>query len=87
MTKNATNAASNSELKIKGVLEERGVQVLEKNNIESLTQRGYGVKEDTKLILAFYEALYLLDKELLDVQNQVTNKMDFRSLLDRYEKI
>ena len=87
MTKNATNAASNSELKIKGVLEERGVQVLEKNNIESLTQRGYGVKEDTKLILAFYEALYLLDKELLDVQNQVTNKMDFRSLLDRYEII
>jgi tRNA-intron endonuclease len=36
--------------------------------------------------LAFYEALYLLDKELLEVKDKKKKTVDFQSLLQRYEK-
>lgn len=87
MNNTTTNPASTCEPKIKGALEEKGVRVLEKNSFDSLIQRGYGMEEDAKLMLTFYEALYLLDKELLEVQNEDGTEMDFRNLLEHYEKI
>jgi tRNA-intron endonuclease len=81
-----TNANEGSEIRAKGVVAEKGVRITEKSSIDSLSQRGYGTEEKGVLTLSFYEALYLLDKELLEVTNE-TGKEDFQSLLRCYEGV
>jgi tRNA-intron endonuclease len=76
----------NSELKITGILVKGGVKILEKNSIDQLSQRGYGTEKDTVFVLTFYEALYLLDKQLLEVENEKGVKVDFQILLQYFEK-
>jgi tRNA-intron endonuclease len=85
MSENKTGN-SVSELKTTGVLAENGVRIAEKSSIDALSQRGYGTSEDEAFTLAFYEALYLADKELLEVKDAKGKKVDFQSLLQRYEK-
>ena len=86
MSDNKANAASGSELKTTGALVEKGVRIAEKSSIDALSQRGYGTAENDVYTLAFYEALYLLDKELLAVKDEKEKTVDFQSLLQRYEK-
>jgi tRNA-intron endonuclease len=86
MSDNKTNATSTSELKTTGVLVEKGVRIAEKSSIDALSQRGYGTAENDMYTLAFYEALYLLDKELLEVKDEKKKAVDFQSLLQRYEE-
>ena len=76
-----------SELKTTGVLGKKGVEISEKSSIDALSQRGYGTAENDAFTLAFYEALYLLDKELLEVNDEDGKEMDFQSLLRHYEKV
>ena len=85
MSDNKTEPA-NSELKTTGVLAEKGVEISEQSAIDSLSQRGYGTAEDDVVTLAFYEALYLLDKELLEVKDDKGKQIDFQALLQVYEK-
>ena len=75
-----------SELKTTGVLVEKGVKIAEKSSIDALSQRGYGTAENDVFTLAFYEALYLMDKELLEVKDKKGKEVDFQSLLQCYEK-
>lgn len=75
-----------SELKTIGVLVKKGVEIAEQSSIDSLSQRGYGTAENGGLTLAFYEALYLLDKELLEVKHEKGQEVDFQALLQAYEK-
>ncbi len=86
MSDNNANAASGSELKTTGVLIEKGVKIAEKSSIDALSQRGYGTAENDVFTLAFYEALYLMDKELLEVKDKEGKEVDFQSLLQCYEK-
>ena len=86
MSDNKTNPTSTSELKTTGVVVEKGVRIAEKSNIDALSQRGYGTAENDVFTLAFYEALYLLDKELLEVKDEKKKAVEFQSLLQRYEK-
>jgi tRNA-intron endonuclease len=86
MSDNKTSASNTSELKTTGVLVEKGVRIAEKSSIDALSQRGYGTAENDVFTLAFYEALYLLDKELLEVKDKKEKAVDFQSLLQRYEK-
>jgi tRNA-intron endonuclease len=86
MSENKTSPTSTSELKTTGVLAEKGVRIAEKSSIDALSQRGYGTAENDVFTLAFYEALYLLDKELLEVKDKKEKAVDFQSLLQRYEK-
>jgi tRNA-intron endonuclease len=86
MSGNKANAASGSELKTTGVLVENGVRIAEKSSIDALSQRGYGTAENDVFTLAFYEALYLVDKELLEVKDKKGKKVDFQNLLQCYEK-
>ena len=86
MSDNKANVASGSELKTTGVLAEKGVRIAEKSSIDALSQRGYGTAENDMYTLAFYEALYLLDKELLAGKDEKEKTVDFQSLLQRYEK-
>jgi tRNA-intron endonuclease, archaea type len=77
---------SNSELKTLGVLAEKGVEINDQSSIDSLSQRGYGTTENRVFTLAFYESLYLLDKELLEVKDEKGDIVDFQALLQAYEK-
>jgi tRNA-intron endonuclease len=86
MSDNKANAASGSELKTTGFLIEKGVRIDEKSSIDAFSQRGYGTTENDVFTLSFYEALYLVDKELLEVKGKDGKKVDFQSLLHCYEK-
>ena len=81
-----TNSTNVSELKTTGVLTEKGVRIAEKSSIDALSQRGYGTAENDVFTLAFYEALYLVDKELLEIKNEKGKELDFQNLLQCYEK-
>jgi len=76
-----------SEFKTSGALEEKGVRIPEQSSVDALSQRGYGTAENKVFTLAFYEALYLLDKDLLEVKDETGNALDFQSLLQWYEKV
>jgi len=82
--KEATNG---SDFTTSGALLEKGVQVTEQSSIDALSQRGYGTMENGTFTLAFCEALYLLDKGMLEVKDAKGAKTDFQSLLCCYEKV
>ena len=81
------DVTSDSEFRTVGTIGEKGILVVEKRNVDSLSQRGYGEIKNGGLILSFYEALYLLDKELLEVKDEKGNPIDFQSLLGCYENV
>src|SRR4030042_4572660 len=78
---------SNSfELKTSGVLAKKTVEIFEQSSLDALSQRGYGTVENGILGLAFYEALYLLDKGVLEVKGEEGENTSFQTLLQLYEK-
>jgi len=74
-------------IKVKGLLVENGVKIFEDQNVEEISSKGYGVTENDELLLTFYEALYLLDKSLLEVEGKKGKKVNFQKLLQRYESV
>jgi tRNA-intron endonuclease len=86
MKDNKPDLETNSELKTTGILVEKGVIISDQSSIDSLSIRGYGSTEDAIFTLAFYEALYLQNKDLLEVEDKKGQHVDFRSLLQVYEK-
>ncbi len=79
------NLSTSSEFKVKGILTEKGIKISDKSNIDALSQRGYGTKENEEFTLTFYEALYLLDKLMLEVQNDKKQDITFQDILSVYE--
>ena len=84
---NNENPAVSSEPKVEGAITDNGIKITEQSSIDSLTQRGYGVKEKDNFTLTFYEALYLHDKLMLTVKDKKGNSIDFQTLLKNYQKI
>jgi tRNA-intron endonuclease len=77
-----------AELKIKASITENEVLVSSPEGVEGLSPRGYGVLENGKLTLTFYEALFLLDKEVIDVEDEKTGgKISFQSLLKCFQSV
>src|SRR4030066_610695 len=74
-----------SEIRARGILTKKGVEIAEKSSIDSLSQRGYGTAENEVFTLSFYEALYLHDKDLLEVKDKDGKAVDFQRLLHCYE--
>jgi len=87
MSDNKADQPSGLELKTSGVLVEKGVRITEKSSVDALSSRGYGTAENEVFTLAFYEALYLLDKEMLEVKDKNEEEVDFQSLLRCYEGV
>ena len=81
------NIADASEIKARGILTKKGVEIAEKSSIDSLSQRGYGTAENKVFTLSFYEALYLHDKDMLEVKDKDDEKADFQRLLRCYETV
>ena len=81
------NTADGSEIKAKGVLTKKGVEIADKSSVDSLSQRGYGTTENEVFTLTFYEALYLQDKDLLEVKDDEGKEADFQRSLRCYEAV
>jgi len=81
--KQTTEASRSTELKIiKASLREKNVIVSSPENVEELASRGYGTQEDKNLILTLYEALFLMNKGIVEVETRKTRKkIDFQILL------
>jgi tRNA-intron endonuclease, archaea type len=73
------------EFKAQGTLATNGVKVIEKSSIDALSQRGYGTAEKGILTLAFYEALFLINKQILGVTDK-KKAVDFQMLLGAFEE-
>jgi len=78
---------SQPEFKTNGVLTEKGVRIADQSSIDALTSRGYGTSENEVFTLAFYEALYLSDKCMLEVKDEKDNGVGFQQLLKCYEVV
>jgi tRNA-intron endonuclease len=76
---------SKSQTKIKGLLSRKGVTVTEQQSVNELTSKGYGQTENKELLLSFYEALYLLDRGLLEIEDSKGHHTDFQKLLQSYK--
>ena len=87
MSKKNEKAVSSSELRIGGVLAEKGVIIDKKQAADELSSRGYGVVEGKELLLTFYEALYLSDRGMLEIEGKKGRKVGFQELLQCYEDI
>ncbi|HDM89146.1 MAG TPA: hypothetical protein ENG65_04055, partial [Candidatus Bathyarchaeota archaeon] len=75
-------------LPIHGILREDGVLIPASEDIEGLKSRGYGTPKNDDLILAYYEALYLLSKGILEVKDEETGKkLSFEDLLERAKSV
>jgi len=81
-------ASREVELKIRASFGEKGVLVSPPEDIEGLSSRGYGVSENGKLVLAFYEALFLLDRNILQVEDEKSEKdLSFQDLLKHFQTV
>jgi tRNA-intron endonuclease len=87
MSKNKEEVPERSELRIEGFLSEKGVIIRNKAEADALRTRGYGVIDGKQLCLTFYEALYLVDKGNLIVNDEKVRKVDFRNLLKCFEEV
>ncbi len=87
MSKSREKGVKISEVKIKGLLVEKGVKISENQKVDELSSKGYGVAENDGFLLTFYEALYLLDREQIEVEDKKGGKVDFQGLLKRYKSV
>jgi len=87
MSNSKEMAPATSEIKAQGFLTDKGVKVTEKSNMDALCQRGYGTAEKDTLKLAFHEALYLVDRQMLVVKGRKGAEVDFQALLHSYEAL
>lgn len=76
------------EITIAASLKDNVVTVSSPKGVDELSLRGYGVTEDGKLLLTFYEALFLLGKEALELEDgENREKMVFQALLERFQSV
>lgn len=87
MSRGREKAVARSELKVEGLLVENGVKICKKQSVSEFSSRGYGVTEKDGLLFTFYEALYLLDKGMLEIEDGEGKDVDFQKLLQCYESV
>jgi tRNA-intron endonuclease len=75
-------------LPVEASLKETAVTVSSKDGVEEFSSKGYGVTEEGKLQLTFYEALFLLGKHAIEVTDEETKrKIAFQDLLKRFQSV
>ena len=71
---------------ITATLRDNNITITGPQDIEELANRGYGTKQDSKLALAHYEALYLHSKNIVEVHEAKTKKpLTFQQILGHYK--
>jgi tRNA-intron endonuclease len=82
------NYKKEDKIPIKTILKENKVFVRFKKDIEGFSSRGYGLSEDKKFILTFCEALYLLGKKDIKINDETSKKkVSFKELLGKARSI
>ena len=67
---------------LKVILKEEGILVPSSEDIEGLKSRGYGTPQNGDLVLSHCEALYLMDKGIIEVRDEETKTLvTFQQLL------
>ena len=83
-----TEESQVAEILIGASIKENVVTVSSPEGVEELSSKGYGVTEDDKLRLTFYETLFLLGKGAIEVEDEETGKkMVFQGLLKRFQSV
>ncbi len=73
---------------ITATLRDNTITVTAPESVTELSSRGYGAKQDGKLTLTYYEALYLQSKNIIRVrQTKPRQLLGFQQLLDRYKAV
>ncbi len=86
--KHEVEASRVLEEKIKTSIGDNGVVVLSLDGVEGLSSRGYGVSENGTLMLTLYEALFLLSKGVIEVEDEKTGEeVNFQNLLKRFQAV
>ncbi len=82
-----TQQPKTTEIKtITATIRDSNITITDPQNIEELATRGYGTKQDNTITLAYYEALYLHSKNIIQIQQTKTKKpLTFQQLLDQYK--
>ena len=76
------------ELPVDALLKQNIVTISSEEGIKYFSSRGYGVLEDYKLILNFFEALFLLGKKAIKVTEEKTGKkLLFQDILRRFQLV
>jgi len=83
------NTGRSAEIKkIKAFLREKDVLVSSSDDVEELSSRGYGVAENGNLALTLFEALFLLSKGVVQVEDEKKGKeVGFQQLLKQYQSV
>jgi tRNA-intron endonuclease len=72
--------------RVEAALTEKGITVSTQSDVDALSSRGYGTIEDKKLKLSPHEALFLLDKGLLEIRQKKPKKtLGFQEVLQRFK--
>ena len=84
----AEETEEKEKVKIKATLESEGIFVPSSEDVDGLSTRGYGTSSEKGVLLDFYEALYLLSKDEIDIMNEKTKEIvTFQDLLKRYQEL
>jgi tRNA-intron endonuclease len=71
---------------ITATLKRNETTVTTPEDVEELASRGYGTKQNKRLALAFYESLYLLSKNVIEIrQGKDKKEVSFQQLLGAYK--
>lgn len=88
LDKSQSEKTQDAVLPVSASLKETSVTVSSPEEVEELSSKGYGITEDGKFNLAFYEALFLLGKGAIEVKDEKNKeKIDFQDLLKRFQSI
>jgi tRNA-intron endonuclease len=76
------------EMPVGASLKEKSVEISSPEGVEEFALKGYGVKEEEKLSLTLYEALFLLGKGTIEIKDETTGKkISFQALLKRFQSV
>jgi len=80
---------SGEQKRVEAVLSRGGeITVSARSDVDALNCRGYGVVEKGRLRLAFFEALFLLDKGQIEVRQKNPKKtLSFHEVLQRFQEL
>lgn len=74
--------------RVEAVLTEKEIIISAQNDIDALSSRGYGTIENRKLKLSAHEALFLLDKGLIEIKQKRPKKnLEFQEVLQHFKAL
>ena len=80
-----TEKNQDTEMPVGASLKENTVEISSPEGVEEFSLKGYGTKEEGKLSLTLYEALFLLGKGTIEIKDEKTGKkIAFQELLKRF---